>query len=111
MPLQHLAKIYQKSAAGMGRAQSSTFRIDYEKFLRSAGLADGDEREIAEQKLRSAEARSGKLLRIDRNPKSHEPERIRLTLPDGELWLFEQIGTPSPTQLREDLARVFEQEL
>ena len=106
--LQHLAKFFRKSNAGKGLAQSPYFLIDYEKFLRQSGLDDGDERELAEKELALVASQSDGLCSIDRHPRSHAPERIRLNLERGEAWLFAQIGEPSPRQQRADQARFFE---
>lgn len=106
--LHELATIYRKSAAGKGNAQGNYFLIDYEKFLRKAKLADGDERELAEKELVIAEPLSNGLLRIDYHSKSHEPERIRLELNEGEQWLFDQVGESSPKQQRQQEAQFFE---
>jgi len=106
--LHHLAKIFRKSNAGKGRAQSPYFLIDYEKFLCQSGLDDGDERELAEKELSLVALQSDGLCSIDCHPRSHEPERIRLDLERGEAWLFQQIGERSPSQQRADQARFFE---
>lgn len=106
--LHKLASIYRNSAAGKGNAQGNYFLIDYEKFLRKAKLADGDERELAEKELALAESRSKGLLSIDYHPKSHEPERIRLELSEGEKWLFDQVGESTPKQQRIHEAQFFE---
>ncbi len=100
---QTLATLYRKSAL-----RKRDFIIDYEKFLRAAGAADGDARELAEIELRQAERESDGCLRIDRHPKSALPLSIRLALDDGEEWLFSKIERPTPTREREDLADFFE---
>lgn len=106
--LKALAAIYQESAHGR-KSATRDFTIDYEKFLRSADIADGDDREIAERELREAEAKSNGLLRVDRHPRSGIPERVRLSKDDGEPWLFQQIGQASPTEKRAELAESFQQ--
>ena len=105
--LHQLASLYRKSKAGKGQAQSEFFLIDYEKFLRFAKWDDGDEREWAEAELAVTAAQSGGLLVIDRHRRSHEPERIRLAIPQGEVWLFERIQECSPSQQRSELAGFF----
>lgn len=104
--LQALARIYEKSACGRG-GSTRDYTIDYEKFLRSAKIADGDEREIAERGLREAEMKSKGLLLVDRHPRSGIPERLRLSANGGEAWLFQQIGETSPTEQRAELANAF----
>lgn len=106
--LRHFAKIYQATSAGKSGSSQHGYRMDYEKFLRLAGLADGDEREIAEQELLAAESLSGGLFRIDRHSRTREPQLIRLSKEGGEAWLFEQIGGQAPTVSRRELAAFFE---
>ena len=101
---QTLADLYRKSPL-----RQRDFTIDYEKFLRLANVADGDEREIAERELRIAEMESGGALGIDRARKSGLPERIRVVLKGGETWLFSKCGGATPSAEREELADFFEQ--
>ena len=104
-PILHaLAKVYVASAAGRGGA-GRDFIIDYEKLLRAAGAADGDERELAETHLRVAERESGGALVIGRQPRSGLPETVRVT---GEAWLFAAVGLPTPAAERDSLATWFE---
>lgn len=105
--LHELAKLYQRSTAGR-KGASKDFTTDYETFLRRSGCADGDEREIAEKELLAAEAQSGGLFRIDRNPRSGMKIRLRLAHEDGEAWLFAQTDETSPSEDREQLAAFFE---
>ena len=88
---QTLADLYRKSPL-----RQRDFTIDYEKFLRLANVADGDEREIAEKELRIAEMESGGALGIDRARKSGLPERIRVVLNGRETWLFSKCGGATP---------------
>jgi hypothetical protein len=106
--LQTLAELFRKSAAG-GRGAARDFTIDYEKFLRAANAADGDEREFAERDLLSGERESKGLLSIDRAPRSGIPTRIRLARDGGEAWLFTCLGTATPAGQREALAAFFRQ--
>lgn len=101
---QTLADLHRKSPL-----RQRDFTIDYEKFLRLAGAADGDARELAEKQLRLAECESDGIFNIDRNKKSHLPEKIRITLEGGEAWLFSKTGTATPSTEREELATFFEQ--
>lgn len=103
--LQSIASIYRKSSSGRSGSPRD-YTIDYEKFLRAANIADGDEREIAERELREAELKSNGLLSVDRHPRSDMPERLRLRV-GGEVWLFQQIGATSPTAHRSELAKAF----
>ena len=101
---QTLADLHRKSPL-----RQRDFTIDYEKFLRLARAADGDARELAEKQLRLAESESDGIFKIDRNKKSHLPEKIRITLEGGEAWLFSKTGTATPSTEREELATFFEQ--
>ena len=104
-PILHaLATAYAASAAGRGGA-ARDFIIDYEKLLRAAGAADGDERELAESHLRLAEREAGGSLVIARQPRSGLPETVRVT---GEAWLFATIGQPTPAAHRDSLAAWFQ---
>lgn len=104
--LRALAKAYRSSAAGRcGGARD--FTVDYEAFLRSASLADGDAREQAEEDLAAAERMSGGRLRIDRQPRSGLPLRVRLIADGGEAWLFASLGEEAPAEARERLAAFF----
>ncbi len=106
--LQALAKAYSASAAGK-RGAGRDFMIDYEKFLRDAGLDDGDDREMAERELVLAAGQSGGMLIIDRQSRSGLPERLRLAREGGEAWLFASIGEIAPQSSRSTLAAFFEE--
>lgn len=99
-----LAELHRKAPL-----RKRDFTIDYEKFLRLAGVADGDGREIAEKELRLAEMDSSGALKIDRAPKSGIPERIRIALVGGESWLSAKCGSATPAAEREVLANFFEE--
>jgi hypothetical protein len=105
--LQSFATIYRRSAAAR-RSAVKDYTLDYEKFLRSAGLHDGDERELAERELLAAEQLSGGLFRIDRHPRSGIPQTLRLSREGGEVWLFSQTGDASPSSARQTLAAFFD---
>lgn len=105
--LQTLAGCFAAAAAGR-RGGARDFLIDYEKLLRQAGAADGDERELAEAELLRAAADSAGMLEIDRAPRSGLPERVRVARHGGEAWLFERIESQTPGQGRLALARIFE---
>lgn len=105
--LHALAVIYRESSA----AKSGTvkdYTLDWEKFLRAAGRHDGDDRELAELDLLTAEQASGGLFTIDRNSRTSVTERLRLKCDGGEAWLFAAIGLPSPSHERESLAEFFQ---
>lgn len=104
--LHALATLYAESAAGRAGAQRD-FTIDYEKFLRAAGAADGDERELAEGQLRLAERTSAGMLGIDRHRRSGLPQTLRLARNGGEAWLFAEVGLIAPTAQRDSLAEDF----
>lgn len=104
--LSHLAQCYQKSTHGR-KASTRDFIIDYEKFLRACGMADGEEREVAERELRRAEMASAGLLRIERHRRTGQAEKIRLVREGGEAWLFAQIHSVAPTEQRAALERFF----
>ncbi len=104
--LQALARTYRESANGH-KETSRDYTIDYEKFLRSTKIADGDEREIAERELREAELKSNGLFQVERHSRSGIPERLRLCGDGGEQWLFQQIGETSPTEQRAILSNAF----
>jgi hypothetical protein len=104
--LEHLARCFSQS--NHARKESTRdFIIDYEKFLRSCDLHDGDAREVAERELAVASAGSGGLLRIDRHRRSGLPEKIRLAREGGEAWLFAQINAAPPTEQRTQLQQFF----
>lgn len=104
--LHAFARIYQKSTRGR-RGGTADYTIEYEKYLRLAGVSDGDEREIAERELKQAESESKGLFRIDRAKRSNLPERLRLSGDGGEAWLFRQIGETAPDSQRGDLSDWF----
>lgn len=102
------AHAYRNSAAGR-RGAVRDYTLDYEKFLRLAGAADGDPREIAELELLALEAQSGGLFAIDREPRSGTKLRLRLAREGGEAWLFAQLGASGPSEERQKLVVFFEQ--
>lgn len=104
--LQSLASLYRKSASGR-KGASKDFTIDYEKFLRLAGAADGDDRESAELDLAAAAAQSGGCFQIDRDCRTGFPIRLRLIRDGGEAWLFQQTGETTPEEERGKLAIFF----
>jgi hypothetical protein len=106
--LHAFARIYQKSAAGR-RGVTKDYTVQYESFLRSAGAADGDEREIAEKELVAAERQSNGLFGIDRHPRSGDKLRLRLARVGGEEWLFSHTGLAAPSDKRTTLAAFFEE--
>lgn len=105
--LHAFARIYQKSAVAR-RSVSKDYTIQYENFLRSADVADGDAREIAENELLAAELISNGLFGIDRHPRSGDKLRLRLAHIGGEVWLFSQTGLVAPSDRRSSLAAFFD---
>lgn len=105
--LHAFARIYQKSAAAR-RGVTKDYTVPYESFLRTAGAADGDEREIAEKELVTAERQSNGHFCIDRHPRSGDKLRLRLARIGGEEWLFTQTGLATPSDKRTSLAAFFE---
>lgn len=98
-----LAGLYRKSASGGLR----DYTFGYEELLRLANCHDGDERERAEDDLKRAELTSSGLLSLDRAPRSGIPTRVRLAKTGGETWLFDQIGSDSPSKRREEQVGFF----
>ncbi len=107
--LHAFAEAYRRSTTARRGSSSRDYTIDYENFLRKAGLDDGDERELAEQELLVAESQSGGRFLIDRHPRSDRKERLRLVRDGGEAWLFAQTGLAAPSDDREALAAFFEE--
>ena len=83
------------------------YTLDYEDFLRRSGLHDGDDRETAENELLVAERGSGGLFRIDRHPRTGQPQVLRLAREGGEAWLFSRLSEVSPSAAREALSAFF----
>ncbi len=103
--LRAFAEIYLRSSAAK-RGGKRDYTIDWEKFLRLAGVHDGDEREVAVNDLHTAERRSGGMLVIERDRLRHE-KFLKLKLDGGEKWLFEVTGCSSPSDERDRLAEFF----
>lgn len=104
--LSHLARLYQNSTHGR-RESSRDFTIDYEAFLRHAGMADGDARELAEREMISLEKMANGIFCIDRHKRSGLPQRLRLAREGGEAWLFGHLGRITPSQERSELSAQF----
>ncbi|RYD32650.1 MAG: hypothetical protein EOP87_12430, partial [Verrucomicrobiaceae bacterium] len=103
--LRAFAEIYLRSSAAK-RGGKRDCTLDWEKFLRLAGMHDGDEREVAVGELLAAERRSGGLLVIERDRLGHE-KFLKLKLDGGEKWLFAATGCKSPSDERGILAEFF----
>lgn len=106
--LQAFAALYRNSISGR-RDAVRDYTIEWERFLRTAGVHDGEEREQAIQELVVSERQSGGLLVIDRHPRSGQEQRLRLRREGGEAWLFSVTGLSSPKGDRESLADFFRQ--
>lgn len=104
--LQALTRRYRRSTAG-SREAARDFLLDYEMFLREAGLSDGDARELAEHDLRVAARESGGLLGLDADKRSGLIQRIRLKRSGGAAWLFGKVGEIPPDDARSQLAAFF----
>ena len=102
-----LADRYRNSRAGR-EGNASDFLTDFRELLRSSGHYDGDARVLAEADLRRAVMESGGLVGLDLHPKDPDIiHRVRLR-PEGEAWLFQQIGQPPPAAGRMKLAAFFQ---
>ena len=101
-----LAERYRSSKAGREGGHAD-FLADFRDLLKSAASHDGDARVLAQDHLRRAAHESGGLVSLDLHPKDPEIiHRVRLR-PDGESWLFQQIGQLPPSAQRQDLATFF----
>jgi len=105
--LKAFVEIYLRSSAAK-RGGKRDYTIDWEKFLRAAGLHDGDEREVAVRDLLAAERQSGGVLVIERDRLGHE-KFLKLKLDGGERWLFEATGRASPAEGRTAMAGFFQE--
>ena len=99
------AETYLRSSAAK-KGGKRDYTIDWEKFLRLAGVHDGDVREVAVQDLVAAERRSEGMLVIERD-RLGNAQQLRLTLDGGEQWLFGITGCASPADGRRMLADFF----
>ena len=99
------AETYLRSSAAK-KGGKKDYTIDWEKFLRLAGVHDGDEREVAVQDLLAAERWSEGMLVIERD-RLGNAQQLRLTLDGGEQWLFGITGCASPADGRRMLADFF----
>lgn len=105
--LDAFASSYRQASAGRS-GMVKDYIVDWERFLRSSGFDDGDDRETAEQELLAAERASGGMLVIDRHPRTGAKQVIRLKRDGGEAWLFGALGLLSPAEEREALGGFFE---
>lgn len=103
--LKSFAEHYLRSSAAK-KGGKKDYTIDWEKFLRLAGVHDGDEREVAVQDLLAAERLSQGLFVIERDRLGGEMF-LKLKLNGGEKWLFQATGHPSPEEGRQKLADFF----
>lgn len=99
------AEIYLKSSAAR-KGGKKDYTIDWEKFLRLAGVHDGDEREVAVQDLLAAERSSEGVFVIEKDRLGGET-LLKLKLDGGERWLFDVTGCVSPAEERRKLADFF----
>ncbi len=103
--LKAFAETYLGSSAAK-RGGRKDYTIDWEKFLRQAGVHDGDEREAAVRDLVAAERLSQGLLVIERDRLGGEM-LLRLKLEGGEQWLSGVTGHAAPAEGRGRLAAFF----
>ena len=103
--LRALARQYERTQAGRTGEGKRDLLLDYEKFLREAGCADGEDRHIAERVL--ADAADAGILTLGthrRDPKLIQQIRFNR---EQEKNLFARFGEPSPTECRRILAQQF----
>lgn len=100
-----LARSYEESYAGRTGKGARDLILDYEKFLTENDCRDGESRVIAERDLADA-ASAGLLTLVAHNRDPRLIQQIRFSQAKEEA-LFAQIGEPSPTVKREQLAELF----
>lgn len=103
--LETLADLYADSTAGKTGVATRDFGEPYHRLLRRAKATSGAALCLANTDLRAAELAGA--LKIERNRRSHDPERVRVSLAN-EAMLFELLGRPSPSAQRAAWAEVFE---
>lgn len=105
--LEALARRYERSRAGRTGAGARDLLVSLEDLLAGAGCREGEKRALAEQHLAQAEA-AGLLTRVPIHKRDHsEYHQIRFS-PSSESALYDRLGRPSPTALREQTAAQFE---
>jgi hypothetical protein len=103
--LRALARQYERTQAGRTGEGQRDLLLDYEKFLRGAGCADGEDRHIAESVL--ADAASEGILTLGTHRRDSKLiQQIRFNH-EQEKNLFARFGEPSPTERRRILAQQF----
>lgn len=112
VPLNHrspvlgtLADLYAGSTAGKTGIATRAFGEPFHRLLRRAKATSGAALSLANTDLMAAE--SAGALTIERNRRSHDPERVRVS-PANEAILFELLGRMSPTAQRIAWAELFE---
>ena len=106
--LRAFAERYRESQAGRTGVSASDFTLDYQKLLKAAQASSAEARLQVEQQLRRAAERSGGRFVIDTHPRDDNLILLlRLKRDGGEAWLFQELGEPSPTAERRQLASVF----
>ena len=101
-----LAERYRSSKAGR-EGGSADFVTDFRDLLKFAASHDGEARSRAEDDVRRAVYASGGLISLDLHPRDPNIiHRVRLR-PDGEGWLFQEIGQQPPSVGRRKLADFF----
>lgn len=101
-----LARRYRRRHAGRtGRGERAVV-VPLEELLRSAGCADGDAREVAEQELKAAE-QAGVLERVPHHPRDPSNIGAIRVQPENESAFFRHLGEVSPASERAALAVQF----
>jgi Uncharacterized protein conserved in bacteria C-term(DUF2220) len=103
--LRELAGRYQRTQAGRSGVGERDLLLDYEEFLRASHCADGEARHVAERELADA-ARTGVLTLVPHRRDRRLIQQIRFSR-EKEALLFARLGDPSPTELRNALAKQF----
>jgi hypothetical protein len=103
--LETLVELYAESTAGKTGTAARDFGEPYQRLLKRAKATSGAALTLAEMDVQTAE-RAG-ALKIERNRRSRDPERVRVSLAN-EARLFELLGRMSPTTQRRAWADMFE---
>ena len=113
--LQHLASQYLKTSASQGIAKKGYCDFDFLHFIKKAKVSDGDSLATTLRELRITAQLAPdhiQLRWVKYADKDHtHPQVIRLMLPEGEQWLFDQIDETSPSHQRQLLAATFDKAL
>jgi hypothetical protein len=104
--LSSLAQRYERARAGRTGASSRDVLIPLEPLLQEAGCSEGEERASAERQLRELE--KARVLKLE---PVHKKDRLRIgnvrLSRENEAGFYQQLGLPSPTDVRAALAEQF----